>query len=98
MIVPDKCTSRHWPNGSMVGLKTKPLRRDDLAAAGQGDWIFERTFPAAISHLRPVATRPDIVGAFGPASPQTELSTAFNCAPRKDQNTGSDEARSGPRR
>jgi hypothetical protein len=24
MIIPDACTSRCWPKGSMVGLKTKP--------------------------------------------------------------------------
>jgi hypothetical protein len=47
------------------------LERDELPAAGQRDRIFEGTFPAAISHLWPVATRPDIGGAFGLASPQT---------------------------
>jgi hypothetical protein len=79
-----------WKLGDVIaGI----LQRDELASAGKRDWIFEWTFPAAISHLRPVATRPNIGGAFDLASPQTELSAPLKCAPRKDQNTGSDEAR-----
>ena len=41
--------------------------------------------------LRPVAAHPEIGDAFGLASPQMKLSASLNCAPRKNQNTGSDE-------
>src|SRR5271169_4863506 len=96
----DQCLDGGLPlRALMFGLRQSGdeiggiLQRDELATARQRDRIVERSFPVATSHLRPVATRPDIGGAFGLASPQTELSAPFNCAPRKDQNTGSDEAR-----
>jgi hypothetical protein len=86
-------TSARLDKGPTVAANREPAACRHPPAAGKRDRIFERTLPAAISHLRPVATRPDIGGAFGLASPQAELSAPLNCAPRKDQNTGSDEAR-----